>query len=134
VLWRRLERARLRETYCQTEFQLFGRSTVKSLMQGYFVYVTGQHPLEVRGFSDCFAGPKVDNRAIRQLRAANFCAGVKDYYAATPKTYPKLIRSSGAAPMDPGVRRGLQHSPALRGRLRCDQSREPRLRADHANA
>jgi hypothetical protein len=69
-------------------------------MQGYFVYVTGQHPLEVRGFSDCFAGPKVDNRAIRQLRAANFCAGVKDYYAATPKTYPKLIRSCGPAPMD----------------------------------
>jgi len=73
---------------------------VRSLMQGYFVYVTGQHPLEVRGFSDCFAGPQVDNRAIRQLRAANFCAGVKDHYAATPKAYPKLIRSCGPAPMD----------------------------------
>jgi hypothetical protein len=73
---------------------------VKSLMQGHFVYVTGQDPLEVLGYSDCFAGPKVDNRGPRQARAANFCAGVKDHYASTPKTYPALIRFCRAAPMD----------------------------------
>ena len=73
---------------------------VKSLMQGHFVYVTGQDPLEVRGFSDCFAGPKVDNQVLRQLRAAKFCAGVNDYYDYAPKTYPALIRSCGATPMD----------------------------------
>lgn len=73
---------------------------VRSLMQGHFVYVTGQDPLEVLGFSDCFAGPKVDNHVLRQLRAAKFCAGVKDYYDYAPKTYPALIRSCGATPMD----------------------------------
>jgi hypothetical protein len=55
--------------------------------------MTGQDPLEVLGFSDCFAGPQVDNHVLRQIRAANFCAGVKDHYASTPKTYPALIRS-----------------------------------------
>jgi hypothetical protein len=78
----------------------FIATIVKSLMQGRFVYMTGEDPLEVRGFSDCFAGPKVDNYGIRQLRAAHFCDGVKDYYAATPKTYPALIRFCGPAPMD----------------------------------
>ena len=78
----------------------FISAIVRSLMQGRFIYVTGQDPLEVLGFSDCFAGPQVDNHAIRQLRAANFCVGVKDHYAATPKTYPALIRSCGPAPMD----------------------------------
>lgn len=73
---------------------------VRSLMQGHFVYVTGQDPLEVLGFSDCFAGPKVDNHVLRQIRAAKFCAGVKDYYDYAPKTYPALIRSCGATPMD----------------------------------
>ena len=81
----------------------FISAIVRSLMQGRFVYVTGQDPLEVLGFSDCFAGPKVDNSAIRGLRAANFCAGVKDHYASTPKTYPALIRSCGPAPMDQNV-------------------------------
>lgn len=78
----------------------FISAIVKSLMRGRFVYVTGQDPLEVLGFSDCFAGPKVDNRALRQARAANFCAGVKDHYEPTPKTYPALIRFCGPAPMD----------------------------------
>jgi hypothetical protein len=78
----------------------FISAIVRSLMQGRFVYVTGQDPLEVLGFSDCFAGPKVDNRAIRQTRAANFCDKVKDHYASTPKTYPALIRFCGPAPMD----------------------------------
>lgn len=73
---------------------------VRSLMQGHFVYMTGQDPLEVVGFSDCFAGPQVDNHVIRQRRAAEFCAGVKDHYASTPKTYPDLIRSCGPAPAD----------------------------------
>ena len=73
---------------------------VKSLMQGQYVYVTGQDPLEVLGFSDCFAGPQVDNHVLRQIRAANFCAGVKDRYASTPKTYPALIRSCEPAPAD----------------------------------
>jgi hypothetical protein len=82
------------------EARRFISNIVRSLSQGYMVYVTGQHPLEVLGFSDCFAGPRVDNHAIRQLRAANFCAGVKDYYASTPKTYPDLIRSCGPAPAD----------------------------------
>jgi len=77
----------------------FISSIVRSLQQGSVVYVTGQDPLEVRGFSDCFAGQQVDNYAIRQLRAANFCAGVKDKFAATPKTYPALIRFCGPAPM-----------------------------------
>ena len=72
----------------------------RSLMQGHFVYMTGQDPLEVLGFSDCFAGPRVDNSALRQLRATKFCAGVKDHYASTPKTYPALIRSCERAPAD----------------------------------
>ena len=71
---------------------------VKSLQQGHFVYQTGQDPLEVLGFSDCFAGQGSDNPALRQARAAHFCAGVKDHYAATPKTYPALIPSCEAAP------------------------------------
>jgi hypothetical protein len=78
----------------------FISSIVKSLRQGHFVYMTGQDSLEVIGFSDCFAGPQVDNHAIRQGRAAEFCAGVKDQYAATPKTYPALIRSCEPAPAD----------------------------------
>ncbi|MGH7511735.1 MAG: DUF4157 domain-containing protein [Gemmatimonadales bacterium] len=71
-----------------------------SLMQGHFIYVAGQDPLEVLGFSDCFAGPRVDNAGLRQLRATKFCAGVQAHYASTPKTYPDLIRSCGAAPVD----------------------------------
>src|SRR4029079_19715883 len=55
-------------------------------------------PLEVLGFSDCFADQAWDNHALRQARAANFCAGVKDHYASTPKTYPALIRSCEATP------------------------------------
>lgn len=78
----------------------FISAIVRSLMQGHFVYMTGQDPLEVLGFSDCFTGPQVDNHAIRQLRAANFCAGVKEHYSTTPKTYPALIRSCGPAPID----------------------------------
>ncbi len=82
----------------------------KSLMQGHWVYITGQDPLEVLGFSDCFAGPQVDNHVLRQSRAAKFCAGVKDHYASTPKTYPALIRSCGPAPEDQYV-----GSNAMRG-------------------
>jgi hypothetical protein len=73
---------------------------VKSLMQGHLIYATGQDPLEVTGFSDCLAGPRVDNHALRRNRAAHFCAGVKDHYAATPKSYANLIRSCEAAPAD----------------------------------
>jgi hypothetical protein len=76
---------------------------VKSLMQGHLIYMTGQDPLEVLGFSDCFAGPQVDNPALRRRRAARFCAGVKDHYAATPKSYPALIRSCEPAPADQTV-------------------------------
>lgn len=72
----------------------------RSLMQGHSVYMTGQYPLEVLGFSDCFAGPQVDNHVLRQIRAANFCAGVKDHYVSTPKAYPALIRSCEPAPAD----------------------------------
>lgn len=78
----------------------FIEKIVRSLMQGHFIYVTGQDPLEVLGFSDCFSGPRVDNHAIRQRRAANFCAGVKDHYDYAPKTYPDLIRSCEPAPAD----------------------------------
>lgn len=78
----------------------FISAIVRSLMQGRFVYVTGQDPLEVLGFSDCFAGPRVDNHVLRQLRATGFCAGVMDHYSSTPKTYPNLIRSCGPAPAD----------------------------------
>jgi len=73
---------------------------VKSLMHGHFVYMTGQDPLDVLGYSDCFAGPHVDNRVLRQLRAANFCAGVKDHYAAYPKTQATLVHSCEPAPAD----------------------------------
>lgn len=73
---------------------------VRSLMQGHMIYVTGQDPLEVLGFSDCFAGPQVDNHVLRQLRAAKFCAGVKDHYASAPKSYADLIRSCEPAPAD----------------------------------
>jgi hypothetical protein len=72
----------------------------RSLRQGHLVYVTGQDPLEVLGFSDCFTGPQVDNHVLRQLRATKFCAGVQDYYASTPKSYSDLIRFCGAAPAD----------------------------------
>jgi hypothetical protein len=72
----------------------------RSLMQGHWIYQTGQDPLEVLGFSDCFTGPLVDNHALRQRRATTFCAGVKNHYAATPKTYPALIRSCEAATAD----------------------------------
>ncbi|MFL6305884.1 MAG: DUF4157 domain-containing protein [Candidatus Sulfotelmatobacter sp.] len=78
----------------------FISTIVRSLMQGHPVYITGQDSLEVLGFSDCFAGPQVDNHRIRQLRSANFCAGVKDHYASTPNTYPALIRSCDAALAD----------------------------------
>ena len=77
----------------------FISTILRSMMQGHFFYITGQDPLEILGFSDCFAGPKVDNHAIRKLRAANFCAGVKDHYNDTPKTYPDLIRLCEPAPM-----------------------------------
>ena len=72
----------------------------RSLMQGHWFYMVGQDPLEVLGFSDCFAGPRVDNHVLRQLRAGKFCAAVKDYYAAAPRSYTRLIRSCGAAPAD----------------------------------
>jgi hypothetical protein len=73
---------------------------VRSLMKGHFVYMTGQDPLAVLGFSDCFAGPQVDNHVLRQRRAAKFCSGVKDHYASYPKAYPNLIRSCEPAPAD----------------------------------
>lgn len=88
----------------------------RSLMQGHFVYLTGQDPLEVLGFSDCFAGPQVDNHVLRQLRSAKFCAGVKDHYASTPKSYSDLIRSCGAAPADQYV--GSNAKPADRAQNR----------------
>jgi hypothetical protein len=78
----------------------FISAIVRSLMQGHFIYVTGQDPLEVIGYTDCFAGPQVDNPALRQRRAANFCAGVEDHFASTPKTYPALIRSCKPAPAE----------------------------------
>src|ERR1017187_4302968 len=84
----------------QAEAGGFISHIVRSLMQGHFVYMTGQDPLEVLGFSDCFAGPQVDNHALRQIRAVNFCAGVKDHYASAPKTYPALIRSCEPARAD----------------------------------
>lgn len=89
---------------------------VRNLMQGHFVYVTGQDPLEVLGFSDCFTGPRVDNHILRQLRAATFCIGVKDHYASTPKTYPALIRSCGPAPAGQYV--GSNATPADRAQNR----------------
>jgi hypothetical protein len=73
---------------------------VNSLVRGHFIYITGQDPLEVLGFSDCFAGARVDNHLIRQTRAANFCAGVKDHFASAPKSYADLIRSCEPAPAD----------------------------------
>jgi hypothetical protein len=78
----------------------FISTIVRSLQQGHAVYMTGQDPLEVRGFSDCFAGPQVDNYAIRELRAANFCAGAREKYASSPKSAANLIRFCGPAPMD----------------------------------
>jgi len=70
----------------------------KSLMRGHFIYIVGDDPLEVLGFSDCFTGPHVDNHALRQRRAAQFCAGVKGHYASTPKTSANLIQSCEPAP------------------------------------
>jgi hypothetical protein len=94
----------------------FIATIVKSLMQGQFVYMIGQDPLVVLGYSDCFAGPKVDNRAIRQARAAQFCDGVRAYYASTPKSYAALIRSCAPAPMDQWV--GSNATPANRAQNR----------------
>jgi hypothetical protein len=99
-----------------TEAGGFISDIVRSLMQGHFVYMTGQDPLEVLGFSDCFAGPQVDNHALRQSRAAKFCAGVKDHYASTPKTYPALIRSCEPAPADQYV--GSNGTPTERAQNR----------------
>ena len=89
---------------------------VKRLMQGHFIYVTGQDPLDVIGFSDCFSGPKVDNQFIRSGRAAKFCAGVKDKYAATPKTYPSLIHSCGPAPADQYINSNATRADRARNR------------------
>jgi hypothetical protein len=73
------------------------------LSKGHFVYVVGQDPLEVLGFSDSFGGLRFDNQELRQSRAAKFCAGVKDHYADAPKSYARLIRSCGSAPPDQHV-------------------------------
>ena len=94
----------------------FISAIVRSLMQGHFVYMTGQDPLEVLGFSDCFGGQLWDNDVLRRLRAAKFCAAVKDVYAPTPKTYPALIRSCEAAPKDEYV--GSNATPADRAQNR----------------
>jgi hypothetical protein len=69
-----------------------------SLTQGHWIYMVGQDPVEVLGFSDCLTGPGVNNHLIRQLRAAKFCDGVKEHYASTPRTYPALIHSCAPAP------------------------------------
>ncbi|MDB4897992.1 MAG: hypothetical protein JWN15_4254, partial [Firmicutes bacterium] len=80
-----------------TEAGRFISNIVRSLQQGHIIYMTGQDPLDVLGFSDCFAGPQVDNHVLRQLRAAKFCSGVKDYYASRNAD---LIRSCEPAPAD----------------------------------
>ena len=93
----------------EAEAGRFISDIARSLMQGHFVYMIGQDPVEVLGFSDCFAGPQVDNHVLRQLRAAKFCAGVKDNYESTEsrrlehewQNYdPRMIRSCEPAPAD----------------------------------
>ena len=76
----------------------FIEKIINSLMKGHFVYMTGQDPVVVEGFSNAFPGKKVSNQSLRQHRAASFCAGVKAHLHDAPKSYVKLIRSCSAAP------------------------------------
>ena len=82
----------------ETDSGEFAEQITNSLMKGHFVYMTGEDPLEVHGFTDAFPGKKVDNQTLRQDRATSFCAGVKAYLHDVPKSYAKLIRSCSAAP------------------------------------
>jgi hypothetical protein len=100
----------------QADAARFIHDIVANLMRGHMVYMVGQDSLDVRGFSDCFSGPQVDNDALRQLRAAKFCAGVKGHYASTPNTYPKLIHSCEPAPAGQYV--GSNATPADRAKNR----------------
>jgi Domain of unknown function (DUF4157) len=84
----------------EVESASFIGAIIRSLAHGHFLYVTGQDPLEVIGFSDCLAGPKWDNQLIRKSRADNFCAGVKAYLGPSDKSYTNLIRRCEAAPID----------------------------------
>jgi hypothetical protein len=76
----------------------FIEQIIRSLSRGYFVYVTGQDPLEVLGLTDCTVGPKYNDQALRKARAANFCAGVQEHFSDAPKSFASLIRSCEAAP------------------------------------
>jgi Domain of unknown function (DUF4157) len=76
-----------------------------NLSQGHFIYVLGQDPLEVIGYSDC-EGTQSTNQRIRQERAANFCQDAKQKHsdAEEPDTgdlgvsLERLFSSCRAAP------------------------------------
>jgi outer membrane protein OmpA-like peptidoglycan-associated protein len=70
---------------------------VNSLAKGHFVYVTGQDPVEVLGYSDCHGSP-ITNEKLRTERAANFCSAVQSHYSQAPKSFERFIRSCRAAP------------------------------------
>jgi Domain of unknown function (DUF4157) len=93
----------------EAEAGLFISDIARSLMRSHFIYMIGEDLVDVLGFSDCFAGPQVDNHVLRQLRAAKFCAGVWDNYMSTAlrvldplasDNYPDMIRSCEPAPAD----------------------------------
>jgi Domain of unknown function (DUF4157) len=71
------------------------------LAQGHFIYVTGQDPVEVLGYSDCHVSKATPNERLRIERAANFCNAYKLSLfdrLGSHKTFNRFISSCRAAP------------------------------------
>jgi len=82
----------------EDEARGFIAQIVRSLQQGRVVYVTGQDPLEVLGYSDAFGGERYDNDALRKKRARHFCEAAEAYFGESTKSYKNLLSSCEAAP------------------------------------
>ena len=82
----------------EDEARGFVAEIVKSLQQGHMIYVTGQDPLEVIGYSDAFTGEGYDDSALRKDRARHFCEAAKGYFGESTKSYKNLLSSCEAAP------------------------------------
>jgi hypothetical protein len=77
------------------------RPIVSGLAQGHFVYITGQDPVEVLGYSDCHVSKATPNERIRAERATNFCDAYKLSLfdrLGSHRTFNRFISSCRAAP------------------------------------